>query len=214
VKSAIRRAEPADAEAIARIYAPFVSQKATSFEAVPPNAAEMERRLTAARGKYPWIVFNTDGDVLGYAYASSHHERQAYQWSVNVSVYVDPHAHRAGVGRALYSALFYILRRQRFANAYGGITLPNPSSEGLHASMGFVPVGIYKQVGFKLGQWHDVLWTHLRLSDARAPMGDPLPVADLFRDDAVLAHLAAYADAVRVKSVQQHSSKSPRSRHI
>lgn len=194
----IRPAEPVDAEAIARIYAPFVAEKATSFETVPPSRAEMERRLTATRDKYPWIVLDKDGEVLGYAYASSHHERQAYQWSVNVSVYIDPRAHRAGAGRALYSSLFYILKRQRFANAYGGITLPNPSSEGLHAAMGFVPVGVYERVGFKFGRWHDVLWTHLRLSDAATPLGDPLPVADLFRDPNVLAHLAACADSVRL----------------
>ena len=194
----IRRAEASDAETIARIYAPFVAERATSFEAVAPTAAEMARRLTVTRDKHPWIVFEKDGEVLGYAYASTHHERQAYQWSVNVSVYVDPRAHRTGAGRALYNALFYILRRQRFANAYGGITLPNPSSEGLHASMGFVPVGVYKQVGFKFGKWHDVLWTHLRLSDTATPSGYPLPVDGLFDDDDVRAHLRACADSVRI----------------
>ena len=194
----IRRAEASDAAAIARIYEPFVAERATSFEAVPPAAAEMERRLTATRDKYPWIVLEKDGEVLGYAYASTHHERQAYQWSVNVSVYIDPRAHRAGAGRALYAALFHILRRQRFANAYGGITLPNPSSEGLHAAMGFVPVGVYKQVGFKLGTWHDVLWTHLRFTDASAPLGDPLPVGRLFDDEDIRAQLRACADSVRL----------------
>jgi phosphinothricin acetyltransferase len=192
----IRRAAPADAEAVRRIYDPFVSQMATSFETTPPDRGEMERRILAHRDRYPWIVFEKDGEVIGYAYASTHHERQAYQWSVNVSVYVDPRAHRAGIGRALYRALFDILRRQGFVNAYGGITLPNPASVGLHTSLGFTPVGVYERVGFKFGAWHDVMWLHLRLNDRAAPAGDPLPIAGLFDDHDVIAMLASHAATV------------------
>jgi L-amino acid N-acyltransferase YncA len=194
----IRRAAATDAETIRRIYAPFVADMATSFETVPPDITEIERRLATHGDRYPWIVFENAGEVLGYAYASAHNERHAYQWSVNVSVYIDPRAHRSGVGRALYTALFELLRRQRFVNAYGGITLPNPASVGLHESLGFVPVGTYSRVGFKFGTWHDVMWLHLRLADAPAPPGDPLPIARLFHDEGVRAVLDACAESVRM----------------
>jgi phosphinothricin acetyltransferase len=197
VDARIRRAERSDAEAIRRIYEPYVSVKATSFEAVAPDREEMERRLLAFQDRFPWIVCEEHGEVVGYAYASPHHERQAYQWSVNVSVYLDARAHRRGIGRALYLALFDLLRRQRFVNAYGGITLPNPASVGLHESLGFIPVGVYAGVGFKFGRWHDVMWLHLRLSDAPSPDGDPLPCVPLFGDERVLAMLNERARSIR-----------------
>ena len=113
--------------------------------------------------------------VLGYAYASVHHAREAYQWSVGTAIYVDGSRHRKGVGRRLYSALFPLLVRQGFVNAYAGITLPNERSVGLHEALGFRPVGVYRNVGFKQGQWRDVGYWHLLLQplpDAPAP---PVP---------------------------------------
>jgi L-amino acid N-acyltransferase YncA len=98
-----------DARTVREIYAPFVSDDATSFEAVVPDLAEVERRIQTGRDRYPWLVFESDRKILGYAYASAHRARQAYQWCVEVSVYVHPQAHRGGVGRALYTALFELL---------------------------------------------------------------------------------------------------------
>ena len=177
----IRRADVADAEAVRAIYAPFITDSATSFEAVVPDLAEMQRRLQAGGDQYPWLVFERDRTVLGYAYASMHRARKAYQWSAEVSVYIHSDAHRCGVGRALYTALFDLLRRQRFVNAFAGVTLPNASSVGLHESFGFVPVGVFKQIGFKFGQWHDVGWWHLRLREDPQPQSDPLPFVDLLQ---------------------------------
>jgi L-amino acid N-acyltransferase YncA len=191
--SRIRSIELTDAPAIARIYAPYVSDHAISFELVPPDTAEMERRINGVITQYPWLVFEEDGEVIGYAYAAAHNPRFAYQWSVNVSVYLDARAHRRGIGRALYTALFDLLRRQRFVNAYAGITLPNAASVGLHQAMGFVTVAVYPRVGFKFGRWHDTTWLHLRLVEEDGPpAGDPLPVADLWRDPAVAKMLDAY----------------------
>jgi L-amino acid N-acyltransferase YncA len=189
----IRSAEPGDAHAVQAIYAPFVSDSATSFETVVPDVAEIRRRIEAQRDRYPWLVFEMDGTIVGYAYASAHRARQAYQWSVDVSVYVDPRFHRRGIGRALYLALFDLLRRQRFVNAYAGITLPNPSSVGLHQAVGFEPIGVYRQVGYKFDRWHDVMWLHLRLCrDADVP-ADPVPIAELWKDPPVLALLREHA---------------------
>jgi phosphinothricin acetyltransferase len=194
----IRSVEVADTEAVRAIYAPFVSDNATSFEAVVPDLAEMERRIQTQRDRYPWLVFERDRTILGYAYASAHRARKAYQWCVEVSLYVHPQAHRCGVGRALYTALFELLRQQGYVNAYAGITLPNPSSMGLHESLGFVPVGVFRQIGFKFDRWHDVAWLHLRLSEKPCPLSDPLLAADLWREMSVTAMLSACAQSVRL----------------
>jgi L-amino acid N-acyltransferase YncA len=195
VAQRIRSAAPSDAEAIQILYAPYVTEQATSFEAVAPDAAEVARRIEAGRGRYPWLVFERDR-VLGYAYASSHRARHAYQWSVEVSVYVDAAERRRGVGRALYSALFDLLRRQGYVNAYAGITLPNPSSVALHESVGFLPVGVFRRIGFKLGRWHDVAWYQLRLVDDPQPVRDPLPATVLWSDAGVASSLEAWARSV------------------
>lgn len=195
--SQIRRAELADARAIAEIYAPFVSEQATSFEVIPPDEDEIARRIGHYRSRYPWLVYESASRVLGYAYASPHRERLAYQWCVEVSVYVDPVAHRRGTGRALYTALFDILRRQGYVNAYAGITLPNPGSMRLHESMGFQLAGIFVRIGFKLDAWHDVAWLGLRLLDDPRPLPDPRPADDAFDDPDVNRVLAECAGTVR-----------------
>ena len=173
----IRLAVPSDGARLAAIYSPAVTDHATSFELTPPDAAEMARRVTSLVARTPWLVAEHDSVVVGYAYASPHRDRPAYQWSVEVSAYVDPGVHRAGQGRALYSALFQILTTQGFANAYAGITLPNPASVGFHRAMGFEEIGIYRGVGHKFGRWHDVVWLHRplapRLTDAQPPRALP-----------------------------------------
>jgi L-amino acid N-acyltransferase YncA len=196
----IRSAGFADAEAISQIYAPFVSDGATSFEVVAPDAAEIQKRIREITPKFPWLVFEEGGDVLGYAYASAHRTRYAYQWSTDVSVYIHESARNRRVGSALYTALFELLRRQGYFNAYAGITLPNPGSVRLHESMGFIPVGVYARVGFKFGQWHDVLWLQRRLSEKLTPPGEPSSTETLFRDPDVLSVLKSCAQSVKVKS--------------
>jgi phosphinothricin acetyltransferase len=192
----IRIAAPADAAGVLAIYAPSVSDSATSFETAVPDAAEIQRRIETLVERFPWLVFECGGRILGYAYASPHRTRAAYQWSAEVSVYVDEAFRRRGVGRALYTALLELLRRQRFVNAYAGITLPNPSSVGLHESFGFVPVGVFRGIGFKFDEWHDVMWLHLRLQDGR-PASAPLALADVCADDAVTTMLGACARMVQ-----------------
>ncbi|MGH7625242.1 MAG: arsinothricin resistance N-acetyltransferase ArsN1 family B [Gemmatimonadaceae bacterium] len=154
----IRLARPVDGAVLADIYRPAVMNSAISFELEPPDGAEMQRRITQIMARTPWLVCERDGLAIGYAYASRHRERPAYQWSVDVSAYVSSDARRMGVGRALYTSLLATLVVQGFRNAYAGITLPNAASVGLHTSMGFTPVGVYREVGYKNGVWHDVAW--------------------------------------------------------
>jgi L-amino acid N-acyltransferase YncA len=174
----LRFARSEDGDRLAEIYRPAVAERATSFELDPPTGAEMSERLARVLPRTPWLVAEHEAthEVLGYAYASAHKDRAAYQWSVDVSAYVDTTSHRTGVGRALYTALFEILRLQGFVNAYAGITLPNPASEGFHRTLGFEPVGVYRRVGFKLGAWHDVVWLTLALGEHEA---DPRPPRSL-----------------------------------
>ena len=198
MKKRIRSIEFSDAQAVCDIYAPFVTASATSFEAIPPDSIEIQRRIAEITPKHPWIVFEGNQSVLGFAYASTHRTRQAYQWSADVSVYIHESVRKCGVGRALYTALLDLLRRQGYFNAYAGITLPNPASVGLHEALGFTTIGVYSRVGFKFGSWHDVVWLQLRLSDESAPSGDPRSTEGLFQDIGVLALLHDCAQTIKV----------------
>jgi len=168
--STIRFATQKDAGQIVEIYAPFCVGTPVSFETEPPSLALMRQRINKTLKVFPWLVSEHEGQILGYAYASRHRERAGYRWSVDVSVYVREGHRRKGLGRALYSSLFAILRLQGFYNIVAGISLPNPASVTLHESMGMRRVGVYRGIGFKCGKWHDVGWWQLAL---RAQDGEP-----------------------------------------
>jgi len=170
----LRIASAADATAIHAIYAPYVRDTAISFELEPPSVDEMRGRIASTLEAFPWLVWEEAGRVAGYAYASRHRERLAYQWSVDVSAYVHPDFHRRGIGKALYVELLRRLRLQGFVNAYAGIALPNAASVALHESVGFAPLAVYRGVGYKLGRWHDVGWWECRLAQPPAAPEAPL----------------------------------------
>jgi L-amino acid N-acyltransferase YncA len=174
----IRMARLEDAEAVAAIYHPYVADTAISFEVVPPGADEIRDRMRGVLRQLPWLVDEEDGVVTGYAYASPHRTREAYQWSVDTAVYVNAAFHRRGVGRRLYEALFPRLVSQGYVNAYAGITLPNEKSVGLHEALGFRLVGVYRNVGFKFGAWRDVGWWHLPLQPLPASPAPPKAMTD------------------------------------
>jgi len=174
----IRLATEADASGVYAIYASIVRDTIISFEYDPPTIDEMRSRITKTLPRYPWLIYEHDGEMLGYAYAGSHSERAAYQWSANVSVYVSRNARRMGVGKTLYGVLVTQLRAQGFVNVYAGIALPNPASVGLHESMGMTQVGVYHQVGYKFGAWRDVGWWEMALGERS---GEPKPVLSVTR---------------------------------
>ncbi|MCP1468813.1 phosphinothricin acetyltransferase [Sphingobium sp. OAS761] len=155
----VRPAQAADAAACAAIYAPFVTDGWTSFETDPPSADDMARRIADYGASHGWLVAElADGIVLGYAYGSPHRSRAAYATSADVAVYVAPTAARQGVGRALYDALLPMLKARGIHAAFAGIAIPNDASIALHRAAGFTPVGIYREVGWKLDGWRDVGW--------------------------------------------------------
>lgn len=177
----IRLATERDAAAVRTIYTPFVADSSVSFETEPPTDEEMRRRIAETADELPWLVCESDGEVLGYAYASEHRSRIAYQWSVDVSVYVRERSRRAGVGRGLYESLLAVLSLQGFYNAYAGIALPNSASVGLHETMGFESIGVYRDVGYKHGEWHDVGWWHLPLCKPSSDPDPPKTIEDVRR---------------------------------
>lgn len=161
----IRDADPErDATACVAIYAPHVEASATSFEERAPSAEEMAVRIEQSSATHPWLVSERGGEVLGYAYACAHRTRPAYRWAAEVSVYVAGEQRGQGVGQGLYEALFERLRRQSLCTICAGITLPNEASVALHERLGFVPVGVFRRIGWKAGAWRDVGWWQLDLS--------------------------------------------------
>lgn len=175
----IRAASAGDAQDIAEIYRPYVADSFISFEEIPPSAAEMQSRLEAGIARYPWLVSMGANGIEGFAFASAHRARAAYRWSVDVTVYMRTGLARRGVGRALYATLLPLLGRQGFKTAFAGIALPNPASVGLHEAMGFVPVGVYREVGFKYGAWRDVGWWSKALLPGDDPLPEPIPFSAL-----------------------------------
>jgi L-amino acid N-acyltransferase YncA len=169
----IRDATDDDAGVCAAIYAPYVTGTAITFEYDPPTADEMARRIATAQQTHAFLVLEEDGRVLGYAYAASVKARAAYDWSCEVSVYLDPAAGRRGGGRALYEALFERLAARGYRQAIAGMTQPNEASAGLHRALGFEPIGVQRRIGWKNGAWHDVAWVQRSLTDDDRP---PVPL--------------------------------------
>ena len=178
----IRVANELDGAACAAIYAPYVTDHPVSFEAEPPSSTEISARIVEYSSHYPWLVWDENG-VQGFAYASQHRTRAAYRWSVDVAIYIGTGARRRGIARALYATLLEILRLQGFQSAFAGIALPNEPSVRFHEALGFAPVGIYRNVGFKLGEWRDVSWWQLRFGDLPQAPAEPRPFADIASDE-------------------------------
>jgi L-amino acid N-acyltransferase YncA len=147
------------------IYRPAVETSAVSFETVVPTVEEFAERIATSIRGWQWLVATIDGVCVGYAYGSSHRARRAYHWSVEVSAYVHPDHQRQGIARLMYLNLFEQLAGKGFCNAYAGVALPNDASIALHRSLGFVPVGTFRKVGWKFGRWHDVAWFQRVLRD-------------------------------------------------
>jgi len=178
----IRLATAADAAAVAAIYRPYAEETPITFEVAAPSADDMRARIEAGAGLYPWLVAVADGEVTGYAYATAFRPRPAYRYAVEVSAYLAQGQQGRGLGKALYARLLPLLERQGFTQAIAAITLPNDASVRLHERSGFTRAGIYEQVGWKCGAWHDVgLWQRA-LAPAVTPPADPKPVAAVWRD--------------------------------
>lgn len=161
----IRDATAEDAASMVAIYGPFVTDTAVSFELEAPSVEEFSQRILAAQSRWAWLVAESGGAAIGYAYASSFRPRAAYQWSVETTAYLAPSCRGQGVGRALYERLLGILAGKGYCTAYAGITLPNEASVRFHQAMGFSAVGVFRRAGWKFGAWHDVSWWQRKLQE-------------------------------------------------
>lgn len=166
----IRKATPKDGEVLTAIYKYYVENTAITFEYVAPTGEEFAQRIAHKSEKYPFIVAEEDGRPVGYAYASEYRERAAYSWDVETSVYVDKNYMGHGIGKILYNALEEILKLQNVVNLYACITYPNERSISMHESMGYKLIGRFHSAGFKLGEWHDVVWMEKQISFPEKPL--------------------------------------------
>ncbi|RDY27264.1 N-acetyltransferase [Romboutsia weinsteinii] len=154
----IRIAKENDARELLEIYTPYITNTSITFEYEVPTLDEFRNRIINISKDYPYLVCIIDEKIVGYAYTSRQKERAAYQWNVELSVYVDKLYLRFGIGKALYNALIEISKSQNIYNLYGCVTSPNPNSEKLHEYFGFKKLGVFHNTGYKHGKWHDVIW--------------------------------------------------------
>ena len=154
----IRMAVPEDAGTLLKIYEPYVKNTCITFEYQVPSVEEFTQRIRETLKKYPYLIAEQNGEILGYAYASPFKGRPAYDWAVETTVYLKVNVRGNGIGRQLYTALEDILRRQNITNANACITYPNPESIGFHEKMGYRTVGHFTKCGYKGGHWLDVVW--------------------------------------------------------
>lgn len=184
----LRIATKEDGTALAAIYAYYVENTAITFEYVAPTAEEFGERITHKLEKYPYIIAEENGRAVGYAYADMYRERAAFNWSCELSVYVDKSETGKGTGRRLYNALIELLRVQGFISVVASITYPNEASVALHEKMGFTHLGTMHNIGFKFGRWLDLMWFEKRISNAEAPAAIiPFPELDEGSVSSVLA---------------------------
>ena len=169
----IRAAQRQDVERMLEIYAPYVRETAISLEFDPPTLEVFLARFERVTRRFPWLVWEEDGRVLGYAYADVALERAAYQWDADMSVYVDRDARRGGVGSALYDCLEALMRKLGYRNLYALVTSANEPSKRFHEKRGYSLLGVLAKSGYKFDRWWDVSWYGLRLGGDEAPEGSP-----------------------------------------
>ena len=184
----LRPAVPADAAALLAIYGQYIGTSIT-FEYTLPSPAEFRGRIEDISAVYPYLVYEENGIPLGYAYAHRFAERAAYQWSAELSVYLDRDARGRGIGRKLYAAVMDLLRMQNVRTAYALVTTPNEPSDRFHLGMGFHVAGVTRNAGFKNGTWRSVTIYEKALADYDSPPGpwtgwralDPAAVAAVLK---------------------------------
>lgn len=175
----IRVATKDDAAAMLEIYAPFILNSGITQETEIPHVEDFQKRIESTLKERPWIVYDINGEIAGYAYGGKHRDRKGYQWCVESSLYISEKHFGTGIAHALYAALFDILRLQGFVNAYAVITLPNDRSTAFHEKFGFYYFTTYKKIGYKLGQWHDVGWWQYDVNPHSEDPKDPVKFSNL-----------------------------------
>jgi phosphinothricin acetyltransferase len=168
----VRAPRDDDFAALAELTSFYIATTAVHFGYEPIGEAELRAQWHAYRPRFPWVVAEREGAVVGYAKAGTWRERTAYQWTAEVGLYVADAERGRGIGRALYAALLDDLAGRGYRSAIAGITLPNDASVALHRALGFVSVGVVEDAGWKLGRWHAVEFWQRRFATDPASPGD------------------------------------------
>ena len=171
----IRTAKPEDAAELLEIYAPYVSGTAVTYEYTVPSQEEFASRIRHTMEKYPYLVAEQNGEILGYAYAGAFHPRAAYAWDVEMSIYIKKDRKRSGIGKVLYETLEKILAEQNILNVYACIACPEKEDEYLtkdsirfHERMGYRIVGEFRECAYKFGRWYGMVWMEKRIGERTA----------------------------------------------
>lgn len=160
-----RMADVSDAEELLSIYKPYVTDTAITFEYEVPSVEEFKNRIKETLEGYPYIVCEYKDKIVGYAYAHRYGERAAFQWDVELSIYLDMNYKSLGIGKILYNKVIEILKLQNVQNIYACITSANDKSIKFHEKMGFEFIGIFKDTGYKFDKWYDITWFGMRVKD-------------------------------------------------
>lgn len=168
-----------DSDSILEIYRPYVESTTVTFETVVPSREEFRHRMEGILEKYPYLVAEADGTIVGYSYASAYRPRAGFGWTAELSVYVRQDLRKMGIGSHLFAAMLDFLRLQGYQNAVSVLSWPNLASEKLHYRFGFRCAGVQLKCGFKNGTWCDVAVFERRLGDYAEPPAPPLPFTSL-----------------------------------
>lgn len=180
---AIRAAALEDLPAMLEIYRPFVEHTTYSFEYTLPSPEEFRKRFGEHTAQFPWLVWEEDGQVLGYAYAGAPWERAAYRWCAEISVYLHPRIHGRGIGRQLYARIEGILQQQGYRVVYALVTSENAPSLAFHRRVGYRDCCVFENCGFKHGRWLGVVWLKKELPAAGDPAAFPRPWREILGNE-------------------------------
>lgn len=187
----IRMATKDDIPAILEIYTPYILNTAYTFEYTVPTLAAFTARFEAITAQFPWLVWEENGKVLGYAYGSAPFERAAYQWCGEVSIYLAPEIQGRGIGRKLYTVLEEIMWQQGYRVIFSLITSENEASIRFHERMGYTFSFECKNCGLKFGRWLGVIWMEKRKDSVEIPSAPPLPWRSIVENDRKLMDILA-----------------------
>lgn len=185
----IRLAKEQDTEQLLQIYAYYVKTDTATFEEEVPSLAQFRRRVCSIQTQYPYLVYERDKEILGYAYASRYKERAAYRWDVEVTIYVKQEACALGIGKQLYRILLELLKRQGVYKAYACITGENKKSIRFHERFGFHQIALFAHTGYKFGRWLDVVWLEYTLHQPAETIAEVISISEMISGEENLLQL-------------------------
>lgn len=200
-----------DADSILNVYTPYVLQTACTFEYDVPSVEEFRNRIAKISAQYPYLVCEYNGGIIGYAYGSTHRERMGYRWCAEATVYLSAAHHRRGIARVLYDALFELMKEQGYKSIYVSILSTNAASLAFHRAMGFEDIGMFRNIGYKLGEWHSNVWMQLFLQEH--DVEPPIPVVFTAIDTGLIGEVIAQANE-RVKMVTSYHGNETQLRKV